>query len=52
VPASAGVLAAGQQSGSAVLDGIGPADTLGVTLEPAGGSPEPTGDILAAVALA
>jgi anti-sigma-K factor RskA len=51
-PTSAGVLAEGQNSGAAVLESIGGAETLGVTLEPAGGSPQPTGDVLAGVPLA
>lgn len=50
-PASAGVLDVGATSGTAFLDDIGDADTLGVTLEPAGGSPLPTGDVLAGVPL-
>jgi anti-sigma-K factor RskA len=49
---SAGVLAAGQSSGARILDSIGGADTLGVTLEPEGGSPSPTTDVLAGVPLA
>lgn len=50
-PASAGVLDVGATSGTAFLDDIGDADTLGVTLEPAGGSPLPSGDVLAGVPL-
>jgi anti-sigma-K factor RskA len=50
-PASAGVLDVGATSGTTFLDDIGDADTLGVTLEPAGGSPLPTGDVLAGVPL-
>jgi hypothetical protein len=38
----AGVLAAGQSSSVTVLEGMAGADGVGVTLEPAGGSHEPT----------
>ena len=38
----AGVLAAGQSSSVTVLDGMASADGIGVSLEPAGGSPAPT----------
>lgn len=50
-PASAGVLAPGQGSDVALVDSLGSADTLGVTLEPAGGSPAPTTPVLAGVPL-
>lgn len=49
---SAGVLAAGQRTGTAFLDTWRAAQTLGVTLEPAGGSAQPSMDPLAAVSLA
>jgi hypothetical protein len=52
VAASAGVMAAGVGSGTALLDGLGAADTLGVTIEPASGSTQPTTPVLAGVALA
>ena len=51
-PTSAGVLAAGAGSGTAVLDTVGDAQALAVTLEPAGGSPQPTTVVLADVTLA
>jgi anti-sigma-K factor RskA len=41
-PTSAGVMAAGANSGTALLPAINGADALGVTLEPAGGSLTPT----------
>jgi len=50
-PTSAGVMAAGQREGTVVLGALGDADTLGVTLEPAGGSREPTTDPVAGVPL-
>jgi anti-sigma-K factor RskA len=49
--ASAGVLAAGQHEGTAPLDRVSGADTLGVTLEPTGGSDRPTLPGVAGVAL-
>ncbi|WP_425957049.1 anti-sigma factor [Xylanimonas sp. McL0601] len=48
---SAAVLPVGARSGTEFLDQIGDADTVGVTLEPAGGSEAPTGGMLAAVPL-
>jgi anti-sigma-K factor RskA len=51
-PRSAGVMAAGQRSGITPLAAIAGADTLGVTLEPEGGSPAPTSGPLAGVPLA
>jgi len=51
-PTSAGVMAAGQRTGTAVLETIGGADTLGLTLEPVGGSPLPTMTPIAGVPLA
>jgi anti-sigma-K factor RskA len=41
-PTSIGVMADGQTSGSALVDTIGNADSVGVTLEPSGGSATPT----------
>jgi anti-sigma-K factor RskA len=41
-PASIGVMADGQTSGSALVNTIGDADSIGVTLEPSGGSATPT----------
>jgi hypothetical protein len=51
VPVSAGILAAGANSGTALLHDIGGADTVGVTLEPASGSRQPTPPILADIEL-
>jgi anti-sigma-K factor RskA len=48
-PASAGVMEPGQ--GAALLNSVGTADTLGLTLEPLGGSSRPTLPILAGVPL-
>jgi anti-sigma-K factor RskA len=39
---SAGVMAAGQSSGTATLSNVSGADTFGVTIEPVGGSAQPT----------
>jgi hypothetical protein len=36
------VMADGQVSGSAMVDSVGNADSIGVTLEPSGGSATPT----------
>jgi anti-sigma-K factor RskA len=52
VPTSAGIMAAGQGSGTTLLDSVTGVDMLGVTLEPATGSLAPTPPILAGVALA
>jgi anti-sigma-K factor RskA len=49
-PTSAAVMAAGQTSGRAVL-AIDDADTLGVTVEPEGGSPAPTSPSVVGVPL-
>jgi anti-sigma-K factor RskA len=52
-PVSAGVLGAGQASGTKIVDGLPGTDVLAVSLEPAGGSTRPTeGAILATVPLA
>jgi anti-sigma-K factor RskA len=51
-PTSAGVMAAGQREATVLLDSVGTADTLGVTVEPEGGSPRPTADPIAGVPLA
>lgn len=48
---SAGVLPAGQSGATRLLDGLGDAELLGVTEEPAGGSPQPTSTPVAAVEL-
>jgi len=51
-PVSAGVLAAGQASGTTVVDGLPGTDFFAVSLEPAGGSVQPTkSGILATVPL-
>lgn len=50
-PTSAGVLAAGARSGTALLPAIDGADSLGVTVEPAGGSVTPTLPTVAGVSL-
>lgn len=49
---SAGVLAAGQRSGTAALASIRGADAFGVTLEPEGGSAVPTLPTVAGISLA
>ena len=41
-PTSIAVMADGQVSGSALIDSLGTADSIGVTLEPSGGSARPT----------
>jgi anti-sigma-K factor RskA len=51
-PASAGVMAAGQRNGTILLDSVGTAETLGVTVEPDGGSTQPTSDVIVRVPLA
>ncbi|MEU8076068.1 anti-sigma factor [Catellatospora citrea] len=48
-PRSVGVLAAGQGSATHLVDGVGAADALGVTVEPAGGSATPTLPIIAQI---
>jgi anti-sigma factor RsiW len=50
-PTSAGILAGGAAEGTRLLDSVGGADTLGVTLEPEGGSQQPTTRVLAGVSL-
>jgi anti-sigma-K factor RskA len=50
-PSSVGVMAAGQRTGSALVDSVGPADTIGLTLEPTGGSSSPTLPVVAGVAI-
>jgi anti-sigma-K factor RskA len=50
-PTSVGVMAAGQSSGAAVVDSVSGADSIGVTLEPTGGSPTPTLPIVTGVTL-
>jgi len=49
-PVSAGILATGQASGTKVVDGLPGTDVFAVSLEPAGGSAQPT-SILATVPL-
>lgn len=51
-PTSVGVLAEGQRTAAVPMGTLGGADTVGVTLEPPGGSATPTLPIVAAVALA
>jgi anti-sigma-K factor RskA len=48
---SAGVLAAGQQGGVTLVQGTAAAQSVAVTVEPAGGSARPTGTPVVAVAL-
>jgi hypothetical protein len=48
-PTSVGVMASGQRSGAATVESIGGADSIGVTLEPTGGSASPTFPILTGV---
>jgi anti-sigma-K factor RskA len=48
---SAGVMPAGQSGGTALLDSVSGTQTLGVTLEPAGGSDQPSMQPLAEVPL-
>ncbi len=50
-PRSAGVLPAGAQAATRLLRGLGDAELLGVTVEPAGGSEQPTTTPVAAVEL-
>jgi anti-sigma-K factor RskA len=50
-PAKAWVLAAGHNAGTALLTGIRDAQEIAITQEPAGGSPKPTQDPMAAVTL-
>jgi len=52
VAASAGILSAGANSGTALLRDVARADTVAVTLEPAGGSPQPTSQVIAGIDLA
>ncbi len=52
VAASAGILSAGANSGTALLHDVAEADTVAVTLEPAGGSQQPTSRVIAGVDLA
>jgi anti-sigma factor RsiW len=47
----AALLGPGQGSGTVLVEGIGTADTLGMTLEKAGGATVPTEPILAAIAM-
>lgn len=51
-PSSLAVMAADQRSGTVVVDSLGAADTIGVTVEPTGGSPTPTQPPLAGVGIA
>jgi anti-sigma-K factor RskA len=51
-PTSIGVFDDGQRSGAVPMGTLGNADTVGVTLEPRGGSAAPTPPILAGVSLA
>ncbi|MET0426545.1 MAG: anti-sigma factor [Actinoplanes sp.] len=48
-PASAGVLQPGQSSVVQIVDGLPGAASVGVTVEPAGGSPQPTLPLVAGV---
>ncbi|MBA3488033.1 MAG: anti-sigma factor [Longispora sp.] len=50
-PVPSDVMAAGQRAGTLLLNELGAADSLGVTLEPAGGSQVPTLPVLAGVPL-
>jgi anti-sigma-K factor RskA len=50
-PTGAGVMAAGEGSAMAIVDGLPGSDALGVTLEPAGGSATPTLPLYAQVSL-
>lgn len=52
VPTSAGVIAAGATSSTTVVHGISGVDLVGVTIEPAGGSPTPTLPTVVGVPLA
>jgi anti-sigma-K factor RskA len=51
-PTSIGVFDEGQRTGGVPMGSLGGADTVGVTLEPPGGSAAPTPPILATVSLA
>ncbi|MGH8792395.1 MAG: anti-sigma factor [Stackebrandtia sp.] len=51
VPESAGVMAAGERSATMLVSDVGDAGLVGVTVEPAGGSPGPTSPMTADVAL-
>ncbi|MFI7601056.1 anti-sigma factor domain-containing protein [Actinoplanes sp. NPDC049681] len=50
-PVSPAVMAPGEESGVAVLDGVPGNDVFAVSLEPAGGSPTPSSTIMAKVQL-
>ncbi|AGL20644.1 anti-sigma factor domain-containing protein [Actinoplanes sp. N902-109] len=50
-PTDAGVMAAGQGSAVTIVEGLPSSDALGVTLEPAGGSAEPTLPLYAQISL-
>lgn len=50
-PTSAGVMAADAGAGAAVVHGIAGVDTIGVTVEPAGGSASPTLPVVVGVAV-
>jgi anti-sigma-K factor RskA len=51
-PTSLAVMAAGQRNGAAVVDSVGTADTIGVTIEPAGGSATPSTPTVVGVTIA
>lgn len=51
-PTDAGVMPAGAAAEVMVVDGLPGSDALGVTLEPAGGSPTPTQPLVARISLA
>jgi hypothetical protein len=51
-PASATVLAEGQRNATALVGPLGGADSVGVTLEPVGGSDQPTMDPIVTVPIA
>jgi anti-sigma-K factor RskA len=51
-PTSLKVMAADQRSGTVVVDPVGGADTIGVTIEPVGGSTTPTAPTVADVGIA
>jgi anti-sigma-K factor RskA len=51
-PTSLMVMATGQRNGAAVVDSIGAADTIGVTIEPAGGSVLPSTPTVVGVPIA
>ena len=50
-PKPSTVMAAGQTSGRVFLPALGTADTLGVTVEPVGGSEQPSSEVLSGVPL-